>query len=117
MEAQFIEFGLIEIDGQRFDYDLVIEAGVIRKRKKKPSKSFREQYGHTPLSAQEDIPWGGRQLIVGTGAYGRLPIMPDVFEAAQQHQIEIVAIPTDEACRLLRGLATQDIYAILHVTC
>jgi hypothetical protein len=117
MEARLIAFGLIEIDGQHYDYDLVIEKGIVRKRKKKPSKPFREQYGHTPLSAQEDIPWGGKQLIVGTGAYGSLPIMPEVYEAARQHQTKITAVPTDQACRLLRDLARQDIYAILHVTC
>jgi hypothetical protein len=117
MEARFIKFGQIEVEGQRYDYDLVIERGTIRKRKKKPSKLFRGQFGHTPLSAQETIPWGGKQLIIGTGAYGRLPIMPEVHEAARQQQIEIVALPTDEACRLLQTLPSQTVYAILHVTC
>jgi hypothetical protein len=117
MEARFIKFGQIEIEGQRYEYDLVIEKGTVRRRKKKPSKPFREQFGHTPLSAQEVIPWGGKQLIVGTGAYGRLPIMPDVYDMAHQRQVEIVAVPTEEACHLLQTLPSQDAYAILHVTC
>jgi hypothetical protein len=117
MEARFIKFGQIEIEGQRYEYDLVIEKGTVRRRKKKPSKPFREQFGHTPLSAQEVIPWGGKQLIVGTGAYGRLPIMPDVYDMAHQRQVEIVAVPTEEACHLLQALPSQDAYAILHVTC
>jgi hypothetical protein len=117
MEARFIKFGQIEIEGQRYDYDLVIEEGAVRKRKKKPSKPFREQFGHTPLSAQEAIPWGGKQLIIGTGAYGRLPIMPEVYDTARQQQVEIVAAPTEEACRLLQTLPSQEVYAILHVTC
>ena len=45
----------------------LIEAGRVRKRKKKPSKAHREAYGHTPLSADEKLPWGGKRLIVGTG--------------------------------------------------
>jgi hypothetical protein len=47
------------------------DGGEVRKRKKKPSKKFREQYGHTPLSAEEEIPWKCKRLVVGTGAYGR----------------------------------------------
>jgi hypothetical protein len=117
MEARFIKFGQIEIEGQRYDYDLVIEKGTVRKRKKKPSKPFREQFGHTPLSAQEAIPWGGMQLIIGTGAYGRLPIMPEVYDTARRQQVEIVAAPTEEACRLLQTLPSHEVYAILHVTC
>jgi hypothetical protein len=50
----------------------------MRSRKKKASKKFRDAFGHTPLSAEERIPWKRRQLVVGTGAYGRLPVMKDV---------------------------------------
>jgi hypothetical protein len=30
---------------------------------------FGKQFGHTPLSIEEDIPWKCRQLVIGTGAY------------------------------------------------
>ncbi len=73
MKAQLVAFGSIEIDGRQYDHDVVIDQGAVRKRVKKPSKPQRTRYGHTPLSADEDIPWGGSQLIVGTGAYGSLP--------------------------------------------
>ena len=53
MDAKLISFGLIEIDGHRFDRDVVLEAGIVRRRKKKPSKAYRDRYGHTPLSADE----------------------------------------------------------------
>ena len=49
----------------------------MRKRSKKPSKPYRDRFGHTPLSADEELPWGERRLIIGTGAYGSLPIMPE----------------------------------------
>ena len=58
MKARFVDFGEIKIDGQSYDYDVVIDKGKVHKRKKKPSKAYREQYGHTPLSADEEIPWG-----------------------------------------------------------
>jgi hypothetical protein len=28
----------------------------VRKRKKKPSKKFRDEFGHTPVSVEEKIP-------------------------------------------------------------
>ena len=65
--AKMIGFGEIEVEGKRYDYDLVIDAGEISKRKKKGSKAFRADFGHTPLSLQERIPWGGSRLIVGDG--------------------------------------------------
>src|SRR5713101_8549433 len=67
-------FGSMQIDGRVYDFDLVIDRGEIRKRKKKASKRYRDAYGHTPLSVEEDIPWRCRRLVVGTGAAGRLAV-------------------------------------------
>ena len=47
----------------------MIDCGDIRKRKKKPSKKFRDEFGHTPLSVEEYIPWKRSQLVIGTGAH------------------------------------------------
>ena len=60
MDARLISFGLIEIGGQRFEHDVVLEGGVVRRRKKAASKAYRERYGHTPLSSDEAIPWSAR---------------------------------------------------------
>ncbi len=117
MNARLIGFGEIELDGQRYDADVVIDRGQVRRRRKKPSKPYRERYGHTPLSAEESIPWDGPRLIVGTGADGRLPIMAEVYELAAGRNVEIVALPTDEACRLIADLEPGAVNAILHVTC
>jgi hypothetical protein len=68
-------FGSLQIDGITYDHDVVIDRGEIRKRKKTPSKKFCEEFGHTPLSVEEDIPWKCQRLVVGTGAYGRLPVI------------------------------------------
>ena len=58
MKAQFTTFGAIEIAGQRYDHDVVIDGGKVRKRVKKASKAYREAYGHTPLSLAKNLPWG-----------------------------------------------------------
>jgi hypothetical protein len=117
MKARLIAFGEVEIEEERYGYDVVIDAGKIRKRKKGPSKQYRGESGHTPLSLAEKIPWGGGQLIVGTGAYGRLPIMSEVRQEAERRGVKLVAVPTEEACRLLEDLRAKDTYAILHTTC
>jgi hypothetical protein len=46
-------FGSIRIDGVTYEHDVLIDRGQVHKRKKKPSKKFREAFGHTPLSAEE----------------------------------------------------------------
>jgi hypothetical protein len=84
MRAHLLTFGSIEIDGRRYDHDVVIERGAVRKRGKKPSKPYRDAYGHTPLSADEETPWGGRLLIIGTGVSGSLPVMPEVEREARR---------------------------------
>ncbi len=110
------KFGSIQLDGVTYEYDVVIDHGHIRKRKKKPSKRFRSSYGHTPLSTAEDIPWQCRRLVVGMGAHGALPIMDEVEREAQARQAELLEIPTEQAIEeLIKG--GKETNAILHVTC
>lgn len=117
MHARFIGFGVIELDGQRFDRDVVIDRGRVAKRHKKASKPLRDRYGHTPLSLLEPIPWDCRRLIVGTGADGALPIEPEVVAEARRRGVELMPVPTREACALLSDADTDTTNAILHVTC
>jgi hypothetical protein len=117
MDAALVAFGEIEIDGRRFDHDVVIESGRVRKRKKGPSKPYRDEYGHTPLSPEEAIPWSARRLIVGTGASGALPVMPELLAEAKRRGVEVVTLPTAEACALLAEVPDDELAAVLHVTC
>jgi hypothetical protein len=56
-------------------------------------------------------------LIIGTGAHGNLPIMPEVVAEAAHRNIDLVAVPTQQACRLIAGLKRRQVSAVLHVTC
>jgi len=109
-------FGSIRIDGVTYEHDLVIDRGEIRKRNKKASKQYRDTYGHTPLSTKEDIPWGCRRLVVGTGADGGLPVMAEVRKEAQLRKVELLSLPTKAAIAILNGRG-KETNAILHVTC
>jgi len=118
MKAKLVAFGHIEVEGHAYAKDVVIDCGTIRKRDKGPSKAgMTNRWRHTPLTAAEEIPWGGKRLIVGTGAKGQLPIAADLLEEAARRGIEIVAVPTDEACKLLKDVDLTKAHAILHVTC
>jgi hypothetical protein len=48
-----LHFGTLDIGGVTYSSDVVIDRGSVRKRKKKPSKRFRERFGHTHLSLEE----------------------------------------------------------------
>ena len=95
---------------------MIIDRGEILKRKKQPSKRVRDESGHTPLSVEEDIPWKCKQLVIGTGAYGRLPMMEEVKREARRRHVELLVLPTAEAINKL-GHVPDDTNAILHVTC
>ena len=116
MRFDSFSFGSIQIDGSTYEHDVIIDRGEIRRRKKKPSKKFQEQFGHTPLSIEEEIPWKCRQLVIGSGAHGRLPVMQDVQREAERHKIKLLVLPTTEAIEVLRR-EPKDTNAILHVTC
>jgi hypothetical protein len=42
---------------QPYGHDVIIDRGEVRKRKKKSSKNFRKEFGHTPVSIEEKLPW------------------------------------------------------------
>jgi hypothetical protein len=50
MHFDNFSFGTLRIDSNTYEEDVVIDRGEIRKRKKSPSKKFRNEFGHTPLS-------------------------------------------------------------------
>ncbi len=115
MQFEAFSVGSIRIDGETYDYDVVIDRGTVRKRKKKPSKKYRDDFGHTPLSIDEKIPWKCRRLIVGTGT-GKLPVMDEVKKEARRRKVKLIILPTPEAIKELEK-SPDETNAILHLTC
>ncbi len=116
MRVSDYSFGSVRIDSVTYDHDLIIDRGKIRKRNKAASRRFRGQYGHTPLSAAEDIPWRCRRLVIGTGADGALPVLQEVRDEARRRKVDLIVLPTAEAIGVLTGAAAHT-NAILHLTC
>jgi hypothetical protein len=116
MRFDKFSFGSLRIGETTYEHDVMIDRGEIRDRKKGPSKKFRDDFGHTPLSIAENIPWKCRQLIIGTGASGNLPVLNEVKREAKRRKVKLLILPTIEAIeRLLED--PEDTNAILHVTC
>jgi len=115
MRFEKFSFGSIRIDGVTYEHDVVIDRGAVHERKKKPSKKFRDAFGHTPLSVEERIPWKCQRLVIGTGN-GALPVMKEVKQEAKRRKIKLVVLPTTEAIKALKENSNKT-NAILHVTC
>ena len=117
MHVDAYSFGRITIDGVDYDHDVFVEHGRIRKRHKKPSKPRKDEFGHTPLTAEEDLPWGAARLWIGTGASGRLPVAEDVQDEARRRGIELLMRPTPEMVKLVNAALPPDTNLVIHVTC
>jgi hypothetical protein len=111
-------FGFIELHGITYSYDIIIHTdGSVSKRKKKKSKEFREQYGHTPLSEyeldfiREEKPG---VIYIGTGQNGSLPVTERAADILGTYTAVIE--PTPDVVSALAGEKRRYI-AILHVTC
>jgi hypothetical protein len=89
VDARLISFGLVEIDGRRFDRESWSTLATCAVGSRSHRKGYRDRYGHTPLSPDEKIPWSACGLIVGTGASRHLPIMPELSQESPRRGIEV----------------------------
>jgi len=114
MIAKNLSFGSVIIDGETYLKDVIIDNGSIKKRKKSESKKYRDRFGHTPLSPEENIPWNCKRLIIGTGHSSSLPVMDEVYEIAVRKGVKVVIMSTPEA---IKHINDPDTNLILHLTC
>lgn len=117
MDLEYPSFGTIIVEGKSYDHDVVIGEGQVRPRDKSPSRPLKGQYGHTPLTVEEAIPWSQPKLVVGSGYSGRLPVLPEIEEEAARRGVDLVVVPTAEAVGMLTDREASSVNAILHVTC
>jgi hypothetical protein len=75
------------------------------------------EFGHTPLTAAEEIPWKAQRLWIGTGAHGRLPVADDVRDEARRRGVGLLMKATAELVALINRSLPEDTNLILHVTC
>jgi hypothetical protein len=103
----------IVIDGQTHNKDVIIF----------PNRVFggwRRGEGHLlqPDDLADVFAARPKVLVVGQGAYGRMAIAPETEEALQAANIELIALPTEQACQTYNNLREQEgTVAALHLTC
>jgi hypothetical protein len=82
-----------------------------------PKRGGRSKPAAMPgVSVEEDIPWKCARHVIGTGAYGSLPVMKEVKREAKRHKVKLLILPTCDAIEVLKK-DPEDTNAILHVTC
>ena len=114
MKIKNLSFGSITIDGETYVKDVIIDNGSVRKRKKAESKKYKDKFGHTPLSPDENIPWNCKCLIIGTGHSSSMPVMREVYNIASRKGVELRIMSTLEAIKHINDRNTN---FILHLTC
>ncbi len=118
MKVEYPAFGKIAVDGKVYDHDVVVyPSGRIERRKKWLSK---EKHGTShkldPDELREYMVEDFESLIVGTGFYGYLSLLPESRSLVRGK--EVYELPTAEAVKLFNEVHRRKrVLAIFHVTC
>ena len=106
-------FGRIVIDGETHSKDVIIlPEGVIPR--------WWRQEGHVLNVADLEKVFAARpkRLVVGLGTFSRMRIAEDTLRALEEAGIELIALPSKEACQRYNDLREQgDVAAAIHLTC
>jgi hypothetical protein len=112
-QIETYRFGHIVIDGQPHSRDVIVLPDRVL-------DGWQRREGHVlhaddlaaVFEAAPDL------LIVGQGAHGRMAVAPETQRALQAAGIELIALPTQEACQTYNRLREQrSVAAALHLTC
>jgi hypothetical protein len=106
-------FGRIVIDGTAYTTDVIVFPDRVE-------DDWWRKEGHVLYVADiesvvEEKP---EVLIVGTGKYGLLNVMPETKEYIESKGIELIVEPTDKACEIYNHVSRdKKVVAALHLTC
>lgn len=111
-------FGWIEIDGERYEHDVLIRlGGKVKKRKKKLSKRI---YGtsHTISldEARHVFEKGARALVIGAGQYDSVRLSPEAEKYFARKGCDVRLVATPKALAAWNE-APADAVGLFHVTC
>jgi hypothetical protein len=113
MHIDSYEFGRIVVDGRAYSQDLILLPGEIQ-------DSWWRQESHLlqiadiagVLAAKPEV------LIVGQGQPGKMQVDATLAEYLKKNSIELLALPTAQACTAFNALAAKrKVAAALHLTC
>ena len=107
------QFGEIVIHGEKYQSDVVILPSHIKAH-------WQRKNGHrlSPDDLAEVILEKPDMLIVGTGAFGKMSVLPETWRYLEAQGIELITETTEEACQLYNQLHHfKKVVAVLHLTC
>jgi hypothetical protein len=106
-------FGRIEIDGQVYHQDVIILPDRVL-----PNWWRVEGHSLSFEDLQQVFRCNPRVLVVGLGSYSRIHIPENTRKKIKEAGIELIALPTGEACETYNQLRdSEQIVAALHLTC
>ena len=111
-------FGSITVDGETFDYDVLIRLnGQIEKREKALSK---EIYGTSHTVSLEEAKYiyedGTEKIIIGTGQTGFVKLSEEAEDFFTERKCGIELFPTPWAIERWNEIEGR-VTAMFHVTC
>ena len=111
-------FGVITIDGETYEHDVVVRlTGDVIKRKKKLSKNI---YGTSHTISEDEIRFvheaGCKRLVIGTGQSGMASLSTEACAYLEAKGCEVTAQPTPKAIAIFNA-AREDAIGLFHVTC
>ena len=106
-------FGAIVVNGQHYGADLIILPDRV-------IAGWWRQEGHLLHAEDLESVFDSRPelLIVGRGAEGRMRVDTGTRRALAAAGIQLIALPTEEACQMYNASCVERITAAaLHLTC
>ena len=111
-------FGMIQINGQKYKYDVVITLqNGIRKRKKKLSKSL---YGTSHIisldEAHDLFETGLQKLLIGSGVFDSVRLSDEAALFFKNKEVSVDIYATPKAADRWNA-STEYQVALFHITC
>ena len=107
------QFGQIVINGKRYTSDVIISPDSVKDNwwRKNSHQLCLEDIGEVMAENLE-------ALVVGTGKYDLVKVLPEVNRAVEAQGIKLIAEATDKACHTYNQLChSQRTVAALHISC
>jgi hypothetical protein len=110
------DFGVIVVKGKRYTSDVIVfPEKVVEKWWRKEGhriyvEDLKEIFSHSPPL---------EVLVIGTGYYGLVKVMPEVEKALKMHGVKLIIQPTGEAHKTFNTLLKSNIFVAgaFHLTC
>jgi hypothetical protein len=107
------EFGHIVIEGTTYTTDVIVYSDHVE------DNWWREE-GHSlsPVDLWAVVQAKPEVLVIGTGHYGLMRVLPETEKHLREHSIRLIAERTTEAVRIYNQLCrSTKVVAALHLTC